>query len=79
MEVDDLRILLALLVDANGGLLVLKKEQVEAADLKGKTLVIVPGEDELMVTLEREEEIDEYFEDQETGPQGEDSDEGAPN
>lgn len=65
MESIDLRTLLAVLIEKNGGMLKITREDVENTIFDDRVIVILPGEgeDTLLLTLEKKEELDEFLED----------------
>lgn len=76
MDTDVLRMLLGMVIEANGGEVRLTQEQVENSTLENMAMVITQTEDEIILTLENEEDMDEYIEGQEINTDGDSADQG---
>lgn len=76
MDTDVLRMLLGMVIEANGGEVRLTQEQVENSTLENMAMVITQTEDEIILTLENEEDMDEYIEGQEINTDGHTADQG---
>lgn len=70
--------LLAIIIEANGGAVEITREQVMNTDFDGRVISVAPSleRNSIILTLEREEDLHEYYQSEEADRDGDSADQG---